>query len=259
MMMSTRENGSARSACHRASFARSLSSIHFDKAADLLPLSSTVNDHAVMIAAKKHRGRKKIRHKNSSSNERNQQGSCSSSSATSNIPTRTSGRSNEQDEMQQLGDLSQELLDEKIQRQSVPLTLVSFYATSTESNGYSTNSNATKPAVRDKPQNNEFKETYTLGDTLRFPAHASNDPSSNHRPSECGHPLQVGDFAFVKRSDGSYSYSILAGRLFEPVKGASKRSSPRELMVFLIDDRGSTKTVRQSRLSECVRLVPADE
>ena len=65
--------------------------------------------------------------------------------------------------------------------------------------------------------------------------------------------LEKHDFAFVKRSNGSYSYAILARRTFAPMKG--HKDATEECMTFVTDESGSTKTIRQRNWSKCLRLV----
>jgi len=54
--------------------------------------------------------------------------------------------------------------------------------------------------------------------------------------------LENGEFAFVRRSNGSYSYAIL----FEHTE---------DCMVFVIDDAGATKRISKKHWSNMVRLV----
>merc|ERR1719296_222792 len=63
--------------------------------------------------------------------------------------------------------------------------------------------------------------------------------------------LQKHDFAFVKRSDGSYSYAILAFRSFEPIK---KGTGTEECMTFVTNKIGSTKIIRERHWSEFIRM-----
>eukprot|EP00580_Thalassiosira_gravida_P019949 CAMPEP_0201659908 /NCGR_PEP_ID=MMETSP0494-20130426/2657_1 /ASSEMBLY_ACC=CAM_ASM_000839 /TAXON_ID=420259 /ORGANISM="Thalassiosira gravida, Strain GMp14c1" /LENGTH=488 /DNA_ID=CAMNT_0048137597 /DNA_START=626 /DNA_END=2090 /DNA_ORIENTATION=+ len=69
--------------------------------------------------------------------------------------------------------------------------------------------------------------------------------------------LKALDFAFIKTSDGSYSYAILTCRTLEPLNSTRKSTSRilEECMVFLVSDAGSTVKLRKSRWVECVRLV----
>ena len=67
--------------------------------------------------------------------------------------------------------------------------------------------------------------------------------------------LNTHDFAFVKRSDGSYSFAILAYRSMEPTKRADGDAAMGKYMNFVICDSGSTKMVRMSHWSKSIRLV----
>eukprot|EP00585_Thalassiosira_rotula_P013959 CAMPEP_0196184580 /NCGR_PEP_ID=MMETSP0911-20130528/34230_1 /TAXON_ID=49265 /ORGANISM="Thalassiosira rotula, Strain GSO102" /LENGTH=161 /DNA_ID=CAMNT_0041454799 /DNA_START=33 /DNA_END=515 /DNA_ORIENTATION=- len=71
--------------------------------------------------------------------------------------------------------------------------------------------------------------------------------------------LKTHDFAFVKRSDGSFSFAILAYRSTKPLKGAEDTSATEECMNFVMSDNGATKTVREKHWSEFVRLVSVEE
>lgn len=66
--------------------------------------------------------------------------------------------------------------------------------------------------------------------------------------------LQNYDFVFVRRSDGSYSYAILSGRSFAPIKGA-KNNATEECMTFVINGSGCTEMIRQEHWSDKVQLV----
>jgi len=73
--------------------------------------------------------------------------------------------------------------------------------------------------------------------------------------------LSTHDFAFVKRSDGSYSFAILAYRSMDmdPIRGgAEDEEGMEECMNFVVSEGGSTKMVRERRWVECVRLVSMD-
>ena len=70
--------------------------------------------------------------------------------------------------------------------------------------------------------------------------------------------LKTNDYAFVKRSDGSFSYAILAYRCMVPFrKSAKNKIMMEECMVFVVSSAGSTKMVRKSQ-SGSVRLVSID-
>lgn len=97
-------------------------------------------------------------------------------------------------------------------------------------------------------QCNGFRADYRLGEIIRSSSHMI--PTSEQVLT-----LKKYDFAFVKRSDGSYSYAILADRSFAPMKGASKPESTEECMRFVMGVSGMTKMVRKRNWRKCIRLV----
>mmetsp|Transcript_9783 Transcript_9783/g.20301 ORF Transcript_9783/g.20301 Transcript_9783/m.20301 type:complete len:310 (-) Transcript_9783:100-1029(-) len=58
------------------------------------------------------------------------------------------------------------------------------------------------------------------------------------------------DFAFIRRSDGQWTYSILAYRSFETI-----RNNTEECMTFVTSDFGATKMVKKSQWVTSIRLV----
>lgn len=94
-----------------------------------------------------------------------------------------------------------------------------------------------------------YRHDYTLGDVVR---------SRSDMVSECDEEtslksvssLHVHDFAFIKRSDGDWTYAVLALRSFETVRGDLK-----ECMTFVVDDYGATKTIDKFQWSNYIRLV----
>ena len=119
------------------------------------------------------------------------------------------------------------------------------------------------PPVERRHQHAGFRHDYVIGDALRSPSHMIVDPSSERSLAKIG-ALQEHDFAFVRRSDGSFSYAILAYRHASPVKGARGRTgkgSTEECLTFVVSEIGTTKMVRRRFWSKFVRLVrapPAD-
>lgn len=91
-----------------------------------------------------------------------------------------------------------------------------------------------------------FCKDYALGEALRSPAHTI------QRGLAAIDSLKKHDFAFVKRSDGSFSYAIVAFRSFEP---ASRGAWDEECMTFVVSAAGSIKTVRKRHWAESVRMV----
>jgi len=103
-----------------------------------------------------------------------------------------------------------------------------------------------------------FRSDYSLGETIRTPSHMTIEPTSE-QAIRAVTLLKTHDFAFVKRSDGSYSFAILAYRSTRPLKGAKDTSDTEECMNFVMSDNGATKTVRERHWSEFVRLVSMEE
>jgi len=92
---------------------------------------------------------------------------------------------------------------------------------------------------------NGFRSDYSIGDKLRSPYHMgarSSDIDS----------LRQHDFAFVKRSDGSYTYAILVYRSSKPIRGTD---DVEEIMVFALSNDGTIKSIRKRYWNKCIRLV----
>ena len=107
-------------------------------------------------------------------------------------------------------------------------------------------SNVKKPVRRASEEHHRgFRNDYILGDFVRSPSHMIADPTSQDISS-----LQKHDFAFIKRSNGSYSYAILAFRSFMPIKDGTRTE---ECMTFVMKENGSTKIIRERSWSEFVR------
>jgi len=100
-----------------------------------------------------------------------------------------------------------------------------------------------------------FRIDYKLGESIRSPSHMVNEPTSEGALRAVG-SLQTHDFAFVKRSNGTYSYAILADRSVQPVKkGSSKQNNIEECIIVVLDGTGSTKLISKRRWSELVRVL----
>ena len=109
-------------------------------------------------------------------------------------------------------------------------------------------SNTNKPVQRastPREHTSGFRMDYIIGDPVRSLSHMITDPTSQAIGT-----LQKHDFAFIKRSDGSYSYAILAFRSFEPIK---KGTGTEECMTFVTNETGSTKIIRERHWREFVR------
>lgn len=59
------------------------------------------------------------------------------------------------------------------------------------------------------------------------------------------------EFAFIKRTDGSWTYAILAYR--------STSQDEEEFMTFVMNEEGSTKIIRMRHWAEYVRCVAEEE
>ena len=113
--------------------------------------------------------------------------------------------------------------------------------------------NANKPVRRASREHHRgFRKDYIIGDSVRSHSHMITDPASSQAISA----LQKHDFAFIKRSDGSYSYSILAFRSFEPIRNGT---GTEECMTFVTDGDGSSKTIRKKNWSKFVCPVSAQK
>jgi len=97
-----------------------------------------------------------------------------------------------------------------------------------------------------------FRQDYTLGETARCPSHIVTGLTSK-KTTEAMNSLSIHDFAFVKRSDGRFTYAILAFLSNEEDKISNQ--SLEEFMIFVLSDSGRTKMIKKSQQSEFVRLV----
>ena len=88
-----------------------------------------------------------------------------------------------------------------------------------------------------KKMSKGMRSDYTVGDILRSPNHMI--PTTT---PEAVTSLQVDDYAFIQRSDGSYSYAILGSRT-------------QDSLTFVMCTQGSTKTLSRKRWGELIRLV----
>lgn len=93
-----------------------------------------------------------------------------------------------------------------------------------------------------------FRRDYALGDAARCPSHMILE-STPGRALEAVRSLNLHDFAFVRRTDGSFSYAILVHRSRD-----SKRTDE-ECLAFAISGGGSLKIVRQKSWGDVVRRV----
>lgn len=108
-----------------------------------------------------------------------------------------------------------------------------------------------------------YRRDYLLGQAARSPRHML-IPSTHEETFVAANALKNYDFAFVKRSDQSWSYAIVAYRSFEPVKGSTSTGvissdELEECMMFVMCDRGSTKLIKKKQWGEFIRLVSMED
>jgi len=82
-------------------------------------------------------------------------------------------------------------------------------------------------------QHGEFSRDYELAEYVRCPSHMTAEDTDT---------LEMHDFAFVRRSNGSYSYAIIAER-------------SEECMVFVMNYSGATKIISKKHWGKLVRPV----
>ena len=100
------------------------------------------------------------------------------------------------------------------------------------------------------------RDDYVLGDVIRSSSHMMIE-SSPDRAIHAVDSLKIHDFAWVKRSDGFYTYAILAYRN-PPIENKSNHH-PEEYMYFVVDNSGSTKMILKKHWHDSVRLIfPSD-
>lgn len=104
-------------------------------------------------------------------------------------------------------------------------------------------------------QTNEMQTTlrYVLGETVR----SASDMAIEECPekaAEKASKLKNYDFAFIKRSDGSWTYAILVCRVFL-ASGNKQKNSREEGMLFVASDKGCIKVIRKPYWAEFIRVV----
>ncbi len=110
---------------------------------------------------------------------------------------------------------------------------------------------------RPQPKDSENeKERYSLGESVRCPSHMiiEADDVAAHNAALS---LKSYEFAFVKRSDGQWTYAILAYRSFENVH-RGKPHRPKDMqdcMTFVVNSQGALKTIEEKRWGQYIRLV----
>lgn len=224
---------SARPDCPRSSFARSLSAIHIRPEGAISPNPSLESGGAGIVESKKRdRGGKAIHGSKDGGRSRNPR-SVSPTTSLHALPF-CKGGSKEDCSPPSSRESSRERPVKKLPRRPS----VTFAP-------------CTKPAPSVTAQEERgSRQGYLLGEAVRCPSHMAVE-STPEDAARAVDALQKHDYAFVRRSDGSYSYAILAYRSFEQSRG--------ELMTFVVRDDGSTKTIRRKHWGELVRLVSGPE
>ena len=106
------------------------------------------------------------------------------------------------------------------------------------------------PPIKNLPRKQVYcsrRDDYTLGETARSSSHmmSENCPQSVYQ-------LKNYDFAFVKRSNGSWTYAILAHR-------SQGSSCEDEIMMFVTDEKGCTKVIAESDWASFIRCLAESE
>ena len=100
-----------------------------------------------------------------------------------------------------------------------------------------------------------FRTDYVLGESSRHTSHMIVPQDDTHAITLVN-TLSKHDFAWVKRSNGKYSYAILAYRTSSTDNNDKDGNNNKgEGMAFVMDELGSTKMIRQKYWCEYVRLV----
>ena len=98
---------------------------------------------------------------------------------------------------------------------------------------------------------NGSRSDYILWDTVRSPSHMIVEDCSEaalHKASQ----LKLHDFAFIKRSDGSWTYAILACRNTSEVNNE-------ECMMFVMNETGSIKYIKKRKWASFIRCVVVED
>ena len=99
-----------------------------------------------------------------------------------------------------------------------------------------------------------LKVVYSLGEKPRSSSHIIIE-SSTQKATEMVSRLKIHDFAWIKRSNGSWTYAILAYKSYiENALGIKE-----ECLVFAMSTRGATRAIKKHQWAECIRLVAAEE
>jgi negative regulator of sigma E activity len=96
------------------------------------------------------------------------------------------------------------------------------------------------------------RQDYHLGDLAQCPSHMMIEPCPQ-AALEKASQLRNYDFAFIKRSNESWTYAILAHRHL------ANFDSSEEHMVFVMNKRGSTKIIKKKHWASYVRCVARED
>jgi hypothetical protein len=107
-----------------------------------------------------------------------------------------------------------------------------------------------------------YRDDYYLGDVIRSTSHMLIECTPNRATQDVG-MLKTHDFVWIKRSNGLYTYAILANRSSSPSPSCASTngstttadSDDKEYMYFVLNDCGATKMVYKNNWSKCIRFV----
>ena len=116
---------------------------------------------------------------------------------------------------------------------------------------YARQPSSPSPRVSQPVYHQGFRPDYVLGESSRQASHMIVPQDDTHAITLVS-TLSKHDFAWVKRSNGRYSYAILAYRTSSTDNDGNNKG---EGMAFVMDEAGSTKMIRKKYWCEYVRLV----
>ncbi|KAL7466407.1 hypothetical protein ACHAXS_006706 [Conticribra weissflogii] len=111
----------------------------------------------------------------------------------------------------------------------------------------------TMPQDTKKIRHNGFRKNYSLGMASRKLSDMVVE-DDEVAAFELVSSLRTLDFAFVKRSNGQWTYSILAYRSVKTIKNVHD-----ENMTFVLDNTKKTKTISKHKWASCIRLPAAGD
>jgi hypothetical protein len=93
-----------------------------------------------------------------------------------------------------------------------------------------------------------FRKDYKLGEKVRSSSHYHDDDGFDS--------LKTYDFAWVRRKDRSWTYAILASRSDHD---SSDEDEDEDYMLFVLDDKGSSKCIKRRHWKELIRCVRVED